>query len=333
MREGQGPTQVRPATSKILVAILTVYFAWGAWFTLSSLAVRDIPPIIGVGFRDIASAALVVFVLWCMRQAKAIMRVTRRELFGCFLVGGLIETTALLLTAAEKTVPSALAAVIFATVPIVVLIMRRMLREYVPLMQFISCGVGLAGIALLVIPGHVEGNATPFAFILLLFAVLSWSISILLGAKVSMPENPMVSTMYSLLIAGIWMFVLGWIVEGGTFSLSNVSFVSWLGNSLIIPLGTAGLVAYLWTLRNVGVTVASTEVYITPVVAVLLGVILLKDPMTVVGAIGALIVVGSVAFIVRSETRVPQVGTPGKEGVATSSVGGVELVGEQESPP
>ena len=136
------------------LALATIYLVWGSTYLAIRVMVEDIPPLLGAGLRFlIAGAILYAWVAW--RREPAARAVTGRQLIGAAIVGVLLMFGGNgLVTVAEQEVPSGLAALLIATVPLWVILLRATYgRERVPGMTLTSVAVGFVGVALLVLPG------------------------------------------------------------------------------------------------------------------------------------------------------------------------------------
>jgi drug/metabolite transporter (DMT)-like permease len=293
---------LRPKAKMVAFVLGGLYLCWGSWFMFSSLAVRTIPPWLGVGSRNIISA--LVLLLPIILITRASLRITKKQLIACIIGGMVVEAFAPLVTAAEKDVPSALAAVLGSGYPILVLVLRKFLRESIPLAAFVAGGIGMLGVAVLLLPGGQLETTSASGLLLVLLGVICWSVSAVLLARMDMPKNAFVSTFHIFWITGIFMLIVGFLLgEGGQFHIDQVSTASWAGYLAIMFFGNLGLVAYVWLLARVNITVVTTEGYITPVIGVILGVVILGDPFSAIAAVGAAITISAVAYIITTEAR------------------------------
>jgi drug/metabolite transporter (DMT)-like permease len=109
-----GPVSHR---ARVWVALWTVYIIWGSTYLGIELAGETIPPMFAVGTRFVAAAILLfAFTIW--RRGFGVLRITRRELLSCALVGALLPTANGLLFVAERHVPTGLASLIIGSVPL-----------------------------------------------------------------------------------------------------------------------------------------------------------------------------------------------------------------------
>jgi drug/metabolite transporter (DMT)-like permease len=301
---------------KFLVALWTVYLVWGSTYVAIKISVRTLPALLSAGFRFLLAGLLLALILTLRGRS---IRVTRRELASSALLGlSLLGLGVGIVTLAETRIDSSTAAMIVGSVPLQVILLRTLARERVALAMRLSVLVGLAGLALIVIPGS-EGSSSAIGLALMVGATVSWSLGSFFAHRLPLPEDGFVATTWQMLSAAFFLLVLGTAtgelgdVDPGAFSLESVA--AW------VHLGVAGTLigftAYAWLLRNAPISKVVTHQYVNPLVAIALGALLLDEQITLTTGVGAALIVGSVFVAVRQErprTRSPEsagvTGTP-----------------------
>jgi drug/metabolite transporter (DMT)-like permease len=193
---------------------------------------------------------------------------------------------------------------IAGSVPLQVIVLRTLARERVALATRLSVLAGLAGLALIVVPGG-QGASSAVGLALMLGASVSWSLGSFFGHRLPLAQDGFVATTWEMLCAGAFLLVLGAAtgelgdVDPGAFSLESVA--AWLYLAVIGSL--VGFTAYAWLLRNAPISKVVTHQYVNPVVAIVLGALLLDERLTVSVAAGAALIVGSVFVVVRQEGK------------------------------
>jgi drug/metabolite transporter (DMT)-like permease len=299
---------------KLLTALWTVYLVWGSTYVAIKLSVRTLPAFLSAGSRFLLAGVLLALIL-SLRGRR--IRVTRRELASSALLGlSLLGLGVGMVTLAETRIDSSIAAMIAGTVPLQVILLRTLAREKVALATRLSVLFGLVGLALVVIPGG-EGASSAVGLAIMLGATVSWSLGSFFGHKLPLPQDGFVATTWEMLSAGVFLLVLGvatgelWTMETAGFTLQSIA--AWL--YLAVAGSLIGFTAYAWLLRNAPISKVVTHQYVNPLVAILLGAVLLDEQLTLATGVGAALIVGSVFVAVRQEgstTRLPEsAGAPG----------------------
>ncbi len=289
-----------PAPWKLLTALWTVYLVWGSTYVAIKLSVRTLPAFLSAGSRFLLAGALLALILWLTGRS---IRVTRRELAASALLGiSLLALGVGMVTLAETRIDSSIAAMIAGSVPLQVILLRTLARERVALATRLSVLVGLAGLALVVIPGG-QGSSSAVGLAIGLCASISWSLGSFFAHRLPLPRDGFVATTWEMLSAGVFLLVLGVAtgepssMDAAGFTLESIAAWLYLGifGSLI------GFTAYAWLLHNAPISQVVTHQYVNPLVAIALGALLLDEQLTLAIGIGAALIVGSVFVAVRQE--------------------------------
>ncbi len=271
--------------------------------------VEDIPPLLGAGVRFlIAGTIMYAWVAW--RRPRSARTLTGRQLVGAAVVGLLLMFGGNgLVTVAEEEVPSGLAALLIATVPLWVILLRASYgRERVPSTTLMSVAVGFAGVGLLVLPGdRPEGAPLGWCLLVVLAAVL-WASGSFAANRVDRPADLLTATAWQMLIGGGAMVVVGLAIgEAAEVELAEISLDSWMAFVFLVFIGSiAAFTAYNWLLRNVAISTVATYAFVNPVIAVFLGWAILSEEITSFVLLGTTVIVASVAFVVMSsEEKAP----------------------------
>jgi drug/metabolite transporter (DMT)-like permease len=289
--------------AKVWTALWAVYIIWGSTYLAIAITIETLPTMLAVSARFILAGAIMAgIVLW----RGASLRVSRRALASCVVIGCLLPGANAVLFFAEHDVPTGLASLIIASVPLWVVLLRVLGRERLSGATLASLGVGFAGVAILLRP---SGGATTVGVLLCLLSAVMWSVGSFAAARLTMPEDPFAATTYEMLAGGLVMLPIG-LLTVDSFSPSVSSVVAWL--YLVTCGSVVGYTAYTWLLHHAPLGTVSTYAYVNPVVAIVLGVLFLDESLTAQILVGAAIVVASVAVVVRRE---PPVATQREEGV------------------
>jgi drug/metabolite transporter (DMT)-like permease len=286
---------------KIWTALWIVYIVWGSTYLAISLMVETIPPLMGAGARFIA-VGLILLPILAWRRGASVWRPTRAELLSAGFVGLMLPGANAVISVAEKTVPSGLAALLVASIPLWVILLRRISGERISWRSIGAVLVGFGGLVLLL---HPSGDATIYGLLACVGAALMWAIGSFASPRISLPRDPLVSTAWQSLLGGIAVFAVGLI--GG--ELGDVHFAEFSGRSIfglfyLITFGSLlAFTSYAWLLQNAPISKVSTYAYVNPVVAIALGWLFLDEGVTATTLVGAGIIVGSVALVIKSEAK------------------------------
>ena len=290
------------------LALGTIYVVWGSTYLAIRVMVEDIPPLLGAGVRFlIAGAILYAWVAW--RRPSAARAITGRQLLGAALVGILLMFGGNgLVTVAEEEVPSGLAALLIASVPLWVIVLRATYdRERVPSTTLLSVAVGFVGVALLVLPGDRPEDAPLGWSLMVVLAAVFWASGSFAASRVDRPPDLLTTTTWQMLIGGASMVVVGLAVgEGGELRLGEISLDSAAAVVFLIFVGSiAAFTAYNWLLRHVALSTVATYAFVNPVIAVFLGWLILSEEITPWVVAGTAVIVAAVAFVVMSSAEKP----------------------------
>jgi len=228
----------------------------------------------------------------------------RQQLLG----GALILGGQGLLTWGEQYLSSSVTALLFSTVPIWVLLLGKILYgESLKRFTILGVIIGSIGFVILILPSlaaqFVELDSTDPKFefigiIALVVAALSWSIGSLFSSKADLPLNVLVSTGMMLFVGGFFLIILS-IVTGElqNFHESAISMESMTSLFYLITVGSAGWAGFFWVLRNTSAPLANTFAYVSPVVAVILGWVMLNEAVTTQIMIATVIIMTGVVLI------------------------------------
>ncbi|MGW5676313.1 EamA family transporter [Streptomyces sp. NPDC003860] len=299
---GGAPT--RRISGAVWAALAIVYVVWGSTYLGIAITVETMPPFLSAGARfALAGLLLAAIVAW--RQGPAALKVTRAQLASAATVGLLLLLGGnSLVVLAETAIPSGLAALLVAIVPAWVVVLRRATGERPGAGAYAGVAIGLAGLAVLTLPG-LSGDVRLWGVLIVIGATVSWSVGSFVSSRIPMPANPFAASAYEMVAGGIGCALVG-LGRGEhlDFALSEVSPRSWVALAYLVVFGSlVAFTAYAWLLHSAPLSLVATYAYVNPVVAVLLGALVLSEPVTWPIALGGGIVVAAVCLIVSTERR------------------------------
>jgi drug/metabolite transporter (DMT)-like permease len=273
--------------------------------------VETVPALLGAGVRFLVAGTLLFAWLACrasrggthLDPRRPARRFDRREAAAAALVGILLTAGGNgLVTVAERDIDSSLAALVIASVPLVIVLLRALSGERVGRAALLGVAFGFAGVAVLLLPRAGTRGAGLLGVLLVLAASISWGAGSVTSTRLALPADPLASTAVQMTAGGVTMVLAGLATgEASTVNLAATSLDSGLAFGYLVVFGSlAAFTAYAWLLQRVAIARVSTYAYVNPVIAVALGWGLLGERIAPTTLVGAAIIVTSVAFIVRS---------------------------------
>lgn len=301
-RPGEAAAAQVRAGGTVWAALAVVYVVWGSTYLAIRVAVETMPPFLSAAGRFIM-AALLLAALLAWRQGPAALRVTRRQLASASGVGVLLLLGGNgLVVLAEQSVPSGLAALLVAAVPLWVVLLRRLTGQRTSAMTIGGVLLGMVGLAVLTVPG-LSGQVRLTGVLIVIVATVMWSGGSFLASRLSMPENALAASVYEMAAGGLACLAVAALRgEPQGLDLAAVSTRSWLAFAYLVVFGSlVAFTAYAWLLQSAPLPLVATYAYVNPVVAVFLGWLILSEPLTWPILLGGAIVVGGVCLVVRTE--------------------------------
>jgi len=211
-----------------------------------------------------------------------------------------------LVVLAERTVPSGLTALVVASVPLWIVLFRLVAGDRVSMSLVAGVLVGFAGVVFLVVPRGASGEVDPLGLLTVIGATFSWALGTFASPRLRTPRDPLASTTIQMLAGGALLVLIAVAIgeparaDPSTFSTASLAAMAYL----VVFGSLVAFSAYTWLLQHTSVSVVSTYAYVNPVVAVLLGALVLNEVVAPSMLIGAAIIIAAVAFIVsRGATR------------------------------
>ncbi|MEV1147081.1 EamA family transporter [Micromonospora sp. NPDC049799] len=300
----------RPTAAPVLIwtALVLVYVLWGSTYLGIRIAVETMPPL-GSAAARFAVAGLVLAAVLRLRRGPGALRVDRRQLGSAALVGVLLLAGGNgLVVLAESgppgvALPSGIAALLVATVPLLVVLLRSTVGDRPGLWTFVGVTLGFAGLVLLVLPTGGTDAVPLVGALTVVAAATSWSVGSFLAGRIRMPADPFVATVYEMAAGAAVLAVLAaGRGEFRGFDPATVSTRSWLALAYLMVAGSlVAFTAYVWLLHQAPISLVSTYAYVNPVVAVALGALFVAEPVTPQVLLGGAVIVAGVALVVTTE--------------------------------
>jgi drug/metabolite transporter (DMT)-like permease len=285
---------------KGLLNLFVVYLVWGSTYLFIRVAVREgsgFPPFAMVASRTLC-ASLILFLIAGLFRNR--LRVSRRELGVLALSGVMLWLGGNgMVTWAERHVHSGYAALIIGTTPIFAVILESILDKDMPspLLVF-SLLVGFTGLGVLIWPVLRLGiKADAASTLALLTAAVLWPTGSLLLQRFRTECSSAVISAYQQLFGGLSL-TAAMLITGEPRPLPNAS--AWMGWAYLVVAGSLiSFTSYLVAVRTLPIRVVMTYAYVNPVIAVLLGWLVLQEPITATTLLGMVLILAGVAGVFR----------------------------------
>jgi drug/metabolite transporter (DMT)-like permease len=300
--------EARPPTWKILLAFAMIYFVWGSTFLAIRVGVHEVPPFLLAAVRFFTAG----MVMYAWLRLKGTPDPSPREWASASLLGTIIFVIDYgCLFWAEQRVPSGIAAVVLATIPVFITLMEIIFLRTQRLTIRLSLAllVGMCGVAVLMNHSFSLGEVpiNRAGAVALLVAALTWSVATTLTRRLSLPASKPMSAAAQMLTGGAQLFVLTALTGEFTgFRVQAVSAHAWFALVYLIIAGSIiGFTAYVWLLHYESPTKVGTYAYVNPVVAVALGYFVGGEAVGARTLLGTLLVLVSVITITTTPKVVP----------------------------
>jgi drug/metabolite transporter (DMT)-like permease len=287
----------------VLGAFAGIYIIWGTTYLAIALAIKTVPPFISGAARFIVAAlAMYAWLRWRNNKPLAGVNVPFALFCGVLLSGignGFVIW-------AQQGIPSGIAALIVTAVPVIVLIIDwAFFSKRAPRTQALAgIAIAVAGVATIVLHTRtLAGHAQPLHLLAMLAAVIGWSFGTLMQKRAATAQTVLSFTCVQMFGGGIFQLAMSLIDgEWQTFDVTQVSMLSWIAIAYLVVFGSLiALNCYLWLLTRVPAQKVTTYALVNPVVALVLGAVVLNERVTPLAAISAALVLVGVALVLFQE--------------------------------
>jgi drug/metabolite transporter (DMT)-like permease len=294
------PRADQPSRIVLVGALVTLYVVWGSTYLAIAVLVESVPPLTAAGARFLLAGALLALLLFLLRRRLRLV-LRRDEVLTAAGVSVLTLFAAFsFLFLGETRVPSGLAALLIASVPLWVVVLRLITRERVDRAMLVAVGAGFLGVAALLVPGaHM---AAPVLWTLVVVAAaVSEAIGSFAAQRVRLPDDPLLSATVQMLFAGALALATG-LAIGERLDFDEISARAVIALVyLVVPGSILAYTAFVWLLQNASVSIATTYAYVNPVIALFLGWAVVDEPVGPFTLVSAAVILGAVAVVLRRE--------------------------------
>jgi drug/metabolite transporter (DMT)-like permease len=306
------PTKpMRPTTDprSIALGMLVLYLVWGSTYLAIAIAVETIPPFLMAGSRFLV-AGFALLAWMAVRHGRAAIAPTRREWRDSLIVGALLLGGGMGMVAfGEQTVPSGITALLIGLMPVWVAVFGRLLLgERLPGIAIVGIVVGFVGVGILVSPTITGGAGAldPLGLAAIIVSPIAWALGSLYAShRAVLPRQPLTATGLQMVLGGVVLMSMSVLAgEPARFDPGAVSAASLASFLYLAVVGSLlAFTAYGWLLRVAPLPLVATYAYVNPVVAVILGAIVLQEPIDPRTILAGAVIIGAVALIVTARGR------------------------------
>ena len=298
---------MKATTASIVVAFATVYFFWGSTYTAIRIGAAEMPALLFSGMRFVIAGAILL--AWCrwrgLRLAWPPKTMWMLGLIGLLLLGaGNVS-----LVYAERTIPSGLASLVLAVTPLYVALIEMSLPGGEPLSKrgWLGLMLGFVGLAALLWPSMQSGlhgdRALLWAIAALLASALSWAVGSILSRRARLPVNSFVAATWQMLAVGIFCTALGTAL--GQWPQFHMNVRSAGSLAYLITAGSLlGYTGFIYLIEHVPVAKVTSYAYVNPLIAVLLGILLLHERPVAAEFTGMAAIVVAVFLMTTAQVKV-----------------------------
>jgi drug/metabolite transporter (DMT)-like permease len=286
--------EARLHEAKVVLAFAAIYVLWGATFLAIRTAVLEVPPFFVSGLRFLLAGG-VLYLFMRLRGAPSPTIAQWRSIAVIALCMFVVTYGALFW--AEQYVPSGVASVIEATLPITtmaieVLIFRRQALQW---RMAVAVLLGFAGVAALLLRGDQSFPGIPC--LVILGGGVAWSLGAVLTRHMPGPRSVPLAAGAQMMLGGAVLLLLSW-ASGELHSPPHVTVRAGLALLYLIVAGSlVGFTAYLWLLARMPATRVASHAYVNPLVALALGYFAAGELLTPGMVLASILVIASVFLI------------------------------------
>lgn len=300
------PVAPSPSRVQLWTALVAVYLLWGSTYLFAHFMTERMPPLYMASLRFLTAGGL----LYGYARLTGAPRPTPVNWQSAAVLGVLLLSIGNgAVTTSLHYIPSGLAALLIATLPVFLLTFNWIgfARVRPSNGALMGLGLGLVGVFFLIRPDSLRGTgdarAMGIGLALTMLANVSWALGTLLTPRLRMPASPALSSGMQMLTGGLALLVVALLTEPVTLgSIGQAPPKAFYSLAYLIVFGSIiGFSAFSWLARNAPPTLASTHAYVNPVVALALGAAFAGEVITRQSLIGAAIIVSGVVLITREK--------------------------------
>ncbi|MBU9442134.1 EamA family transporter [Burkholderia multivorans] len=311
------PLRIRLPQSRggrVALALVFIYFVWGSTYSGLHFALQSFPPLLLSGLRNLLGGiGLFVFALRRKPEWPTLVEIRNAAIVGTMLVALSSGTIAL----GMRTVSSGSAAVMVATVPLFATVIAAVAGRRVTKGEWAAVALGMVGIVVLNSGGAAAENSA-LGTISVLAGALFWAGGAHLATRLKLPSDLFLSTSLQIGLGGLMSTLAAWLLGEHVEHLAVAPVFAFV--YLMVFCTMAAYVAYGYLIRHTSPIIASSCMYVNPIVAVALGALMLGEPVTMATVVATVAILGSVGLsFLFDPARRPAAAAAGSPVAATAS--------------
>jgi drug/metabolite transporter (DMT)-like permease len=292
--------------SKIWIILIALWIINGSSFLAIKVAIDTIPPLLSAGLR-FSIAGLILLTLFYVRRHHHYEKITREQWKHALVLGAALFIGGQgLLTWGTQYLDSGMTGLLNSTIPLWIAIISFLLyRQHMSKSIILGLIAGFGGLMLLIGPSLGAGTLNPIGVTALIISSVAWAVGSIYSAKIQLPVSIFASSGMIMLAGGLMLFV-GSIALG---EYRDLDFMQFSGPSLVAQIyliaiiTVVGFTDFYWLLRVTTASLANTFAYVSPVIAVLLGWLLLHESITILTIIAMIVILAGVALMVTTPRK------------------------------
>jgi drug/metabolite transporter (DMT)-like permease len=282
---------------KAYLALSATSFIWGSTWVASKIAVEHVPGLQISSIRQLMAG--LVFIIFFKLKGEPWPKLSQlRSLL--FIAVFLLILANGLSTWSIRYISSGLGALIGALFPLFVVIIEMIIfKTKVKPLTFIGLFLGIAGIGFVFYDSafHHQGSGYIFGVVLGLIATLSWSIGTIMVARKKLNMNPYYGMGWQMALSSPFIMAIAF-ATGEHIPVTEIPAASWGGLVYLVLAGSCiAFVCFIYSMKHLPAGIASLYAYINPIVAMLIGAVVLTEPLTMDLLIGTLITIAGVYLV------------------------------------
>ncbi len=289
-------------TLQLCLAFFAVYVVWGSTYLAIRIAVGTVPPLFAAGIR-FAIAGVVLFGWSQLRGAPAPSTLEWRNLT---ILGALMFLASYSgLFWAERTLPSGIASVLVATIPVWTALLEIVVfkRQRLHWTLGVAIALGLGGVVMLALDSTSVGSVNLLPCLAILASEIAWSLGTIVTTMVKLPESKATSAGAQMLTGGVMLIALSALMREIP-PLPHISTTAWIAIAYLIVAGSlVAFTAFQWLLTQVPTTVVTSYAYVNPVIALMIGHFFGGEVISARAIAGSALVLVSTGALLKGRSR------------------------------